>query len=146
LGANGRNIVGARVCSIDGAINGTSVFPNGVPDMQFLQGQLSAADLQAISDSLNSNPATGQQRYITACAGCHGVDARGGRVGEGAKGANAGDILEAIREEGAMGFLGCLPASDVKDIGNYLKGSNSSRGGSEGRGGNRGRGGSKGRD
>jgi mono/diheme cytochrome c family protein len=145
LDAGGRNVAGARTCSIDGAINGTSVFPGGVPDMQFLKG-LSPDQIQAISDSLNSNPATGQQRYITACAGCHGVEARGGRVGEGAKGANAGDILEAIREEGAMGFLGCLPASDVKDIGNYLKGSNSSRGGSEGRGGNRGRGGSKGRD
>jgi mono/diheme cytochrome c family protein len=131
------------VCSIDGAINGTSVFPNGVPDMQFLQGQLSAADIQAISESLNSNPATGQQRYITACAGCHGIDGRGGRVGEGVRGASAGSILEAIREERPMGYLGCLPATDLKDIANYLQslrssGSNSgdrsnSRGGSRGR-------------
>jgi mono/diheme cytochrome c family protein len=103
------------------------VFPNGVPDMQFLQGQLSDADLQAISDSLNSNPATGQQRYVTACAGCHGVDARGGRVGEGVRGASSSNILEAIHEEGPMGFLGCLPASDVKAIGTYLKGSKGSR-------------------
>ena len=128
MGANGRNIVGARVCSIDGAINGTSVFPNGVPDMQFLQGSLSDADIQAISDSLNSNPATGQQRYVTACAGCHGVDARGGRVGESARGANAGSILEAIHEERPMGYLGCLPASDLKAIGTYLNGGKSGSG------------------
>ncbi len=100
--------------------------------MRFLQRLLSDADIQAISDSLNSNPVTGQQRYITACAGCHGIDGRGGRVGEGVKGKNAGDILEAIREdeESSMGFLGCLPASDIKDIGNYLRGN--SRGGSRG--------------
>jgi mono/diheme cytochrome c family protein len=97
------------------------VFPQGVPEMQFLQGQLSAADIQAISDSLNSNPATGQQRYITACAGCHGMDAGGGRVGEGVVGAKAGSILEAIQEERPMGFLGCLPATDIKDIANYLQ-------------------------
>jgi mono/diheme cytochrome c family protein len=124
LDAGGRNVAGARTCSIDGAINGTSVFPGGVPDMQFLKG-LSPDQIQAISDSLNSNPATGQQRYITACAGCHGIDARGGRVGEGVRGASAGDILEAIHEEGPMGYIGCLPATDVKDIGNYLRQRNS---------------------
>ena len=89
--------------------------------MQWLQGQLSAAEIQAISDYLNSGTVTGQQRYITACAGCHGVDARGGRMGEGVRGASAGGILEVIHEERPMGFLGCLPASDVKAIGNYLR-------------------------
>lgn len=97
------------------------MFPQGVPDMQFLQGQLTPADIEAISESLNSNPATGQQRYITACAGCHGIDARGGRVGESVVGASAGDILESIREELPMGYLGCLPASDIKEIGQYLQ-------------------------
>ena len=105
--------------------------------MQFLQGQLSAADIQAISDSLNSNPATGQQRYITACAGCHGMDARGGRVGEGVVGASAGSILEAIQEERPMGYLGCLPASDIKDIGKYLKSLKKSSKGGKGKGQNR---------
>ncbi len=114
-------MVGARTCSIDGAIYGTSVFPGGVPAMQWLQGSLSDADIQAISDSLNSNPATGQQRYIATCAGCHGIDARGGRVHENPRG-SAGDILEAIHEERPMSFLGCLPASDIKEIGKYLKG------------------------
>jgi len=121
LGGGGRNVAGARTCSIDGSINGTSVFPGGVPAMRFLKGLLSPEDIQAISDSLNSNPATGQQRYITACAGCHGADGRGGRVHENARG-SAGEILEAIDEERPMRFLGCLPASDIKEIGNYLKG------------------------
>ncbi len=115
-------MVGARTCSINGGIYGTMVFPGGVPAMQFLKGILSAANIQAISDSLNSNPATGQQRYITACAGCHGMDARGGRVHEGVVGASASEILEAIHEERGMRFLGCLPASDVKAIGTYLQG------------------------
>lgn len=91
--------------------------------MQWLQGSLSAADIQAISDALNSTQVTGQQRYVAGCAGCHGLDARGGRVGESVRGANAGSILEAIHEDGPMGFLGCLPSSDVRDIGSYLQGS-----------------------
>jgi len=120
------------------------VFPNGVPDMQFLQGQLSDADIQAISDYLNSFVGiTGQHRYIAACAGCHGMDARGGRVGEGVIGASSSDILEAIREERPMGYLGCLPASDVKDIGSYLQGNSrvedNSRAGGNGRGRGKGR-------
>jgi mono/diheme cytochrome c family protein len=97
--------------------------------MQWLQGQLSAEEVQAIADALNSTRVTGQQRYVTDCAGCHGIDARGGRVGEAVRGASSGSILEAIQEEQAMGYLGCLPSSDVKAIGTYLKGL---RGGSEG--------------
>lgn len=120
------------------------MFPQGVPAMQGLGFEnLTAADIQAISDSLNSNPATGQQRYITACAGCHGVDALGGRVGEGVRGASAGAILGAIQDERPMGYLGCLPASDVKDIANYLQSLSGgvSNDGDEGRGGrNRGSG------
>ena len=124
-------MVGARTCSIDGAINGTSVFPGGVQAMQGLGLEdLTDAEIQAISNSLNSGKVTGQQRYITACAGCHGVDARGGRVGEGIRGASAGGILEPIQEEGPMGYLGCLPASDIKAIGNYLTGNK--RGGGKG--------------
>ena len=100
------------------------MFPGGVPEMASLKEVLTPADIEAISDLLNSNLVTGQQRYITACAGCHGIDARGGRVGEGIRGASAGGILEPIQEEGPMGFLGCLPASDIKAIGNYLTGNN----------------------
>jgi hypothetical protein len=88
--------------------------------MQFLQGVLSPEDIQAIANSLNSNPATGQQRYTTACAGCHGDDARGGRVGKSPR-KNACKILGAIHDELWMSFLGCLPASDITDIGSYLK-------------------------
>jgi hypothetical protein len=118
-------VLGARTCSINGAINGNRAFLGGVPTMTWLQGLLSAADIQAIADFLNSGTVTGQQRYITACAGCHGADARGGRTGESVRGANAGDTREAISEKRDMRFLSCLPASDVNAIGTYLNGSSS---------------------
>jgi mono/diheme cytochrome c family protein len=122
-GGGGRQVLGARSCSIYGSINGTSVFPNGVPAMRFLQGVLSTAQIQAIADFLNSGTVTGQQRYITTCAGCHGADARGGRTGESVRGASAGDTREAIGDEREMRFLSCLPRSDLDAIGNYLRGS-----------------------
>jgi mono/diheme cytochrome c family protein len=114
-------VVGARTCSINGALYGTMVFPGGVPQMQFLKGTLSASDIQAISGSLNSNPATGQQRYVTACAGCHGMDASGGRVHVDVRGESGGAVFEAIHEDSAMRFLGCLPAADVTAIGKFLR-------------------------
>ena len=117
--------MGARTCSINGSLNGTRVFPNGVPAMQFLKGVLSAAQIQSLSDFLNSGTVTGQQRYITACAGCHGADARGGRVGDSVRGATAGDTSHAIGDVGSMRFLSCLPSSDVNAIGTYLRGSRS---------------------
>jgi hypothetical protein len=118
-------VVGARTCSIDGALFGTAVFPHGVPAMDFLKQVLSPADVQAISDFLNDpffqQIITGQDRYIAGCAGCHGLDARGGRVHESVRGKGAGSIAEAIQEDRAMNFLGCLPASDLQAIGNYLR-------------------------
>jgi len=120
-GGGGRQVLGARACSINGAINGTRVFVGGVPAMQFLQGVLSAAQIQAIADFLNIGTVTGQQRYITTCAGCHGADARGGRTGASVRGATAGDTSEAIGDVGAMRFLSCLPAADVNAIGTYLR-------------------------
>ena len=119
-------MLGARTCSINGSINGTRVFPGGVPAMQFLKGVLSAAQIQSISDFLNLGTVTGQQRYITACAGCHGADARGGRTGDSVRGASAGDTSEAIDEDRDMRFLSCLPSSDINAIGTYLRGSSSS--------------------
>jgi len=121
VGGGGRNVYGARTCSIIGAVFGTSVFPDGVPGMSSLQTVLTAADYQALEDYLTSfDGITGEHRYVTACAGCHGMDARGGRVGEDVRGEKARDILEAIREESEMEYLGCLPASDIKAIGQYL--------------------------
>ncbi|MBI4463529.1 MAG: PKD domain-containing protein [Acidobacteria bacterium] len=120
-GGPGRNALGARVCSIEGAIEGTAVFPNGVPAMQFLQGVFSEEQIQAISNFLNSRPVTGQQRYETTCAGCHGLDAQGGRVDEEVLGEDAKDIRKAIRKEREMRFLRCLPGSDIKEIGDFLK-------------------------
>jgi mono/diheme cytochrome c family protein len=117
-------VTGARTCSIDGAINGTSVFPGGVATMQFLKGVLSAAQVQAISNYLNrSDEISGQQRYLSTCAGCHGASARGGRTGANVRGATAADTSAAISGIGSMNYLSCLPASDINSIGRYLRGS-----------------------
>lgn len=122
-----KRVAGARVCTIEGAIFGTRVFPNGVPDMVAYGNQsLSAGEITAIADYLNSREATGEQHYIAACAGCHGNDARGGRVSEGVRGEDAGDIREAIREERDMRYLACMPSADVDKIGTYLHGIGSS--------------------
>ena len=94
--------------------------------MQFLKGILSDAQILAISTFLNSGTVTGQQRYITTCAGCHGTDARGGRTGDNVRGADSGDIREAIDEDSEMRFLRCLPSSDTYSIGRYLNGISSS--------------------
>lgn len=53
-----RHVAGARACNIEGSIFGTSVFPNGVPEMQFLQG-LSSAEIDALADHLNSQATSG---------------------------------------------------------------------------------------
>ena len=55
------------------------------------------------------------------CAGCHGLDAQGGRVDEEVLGEDAKDIRKAIRKEREMRFLRCLPGSDIRDIGSFLK-------------------------
>ncbi len=115
-------VAGARTCSIQGAINGTAVFPGGVPHMQFLKGLLSNDQILQISQYLNSFSVSGEQRYLAACSGCHGLDARGGRVGKGVRGEDGGEIREAIYEERAMRFLRCLPASDIFAIGRHLGG------------------------
>ena len=121
-------VYGARTCSIINAIygSGNSVFPDGVPEMQLPElklRQLSADDIQDLENYLNSfEGITGEHRYITACAGCHGVDARGGPVGESVRNEKGRKIFEAIREESEMEFLGCLSVSDVWEMGQYLEG------------------------
>ena len=118
-------VAGARSCSVEASIFGTSVFPDGAPGMQFLQALISDGTLDAnlIAEYLNSQPATGEQRYVAACAGCHGDDGSGGRTREGVRGESAHETREAIREEGAMRFLDCLPDSDIDAITEYLGGS-----------------------
>jgi mono/diheme cytochrome c family protein len=52
-------------------------------------------------------PTTGEDLYLDYCAGCHGVDARGGRVGKDIqeKGAELNDLTEKVREgEGGTNF------------------------------------------
>ena len=121
--AGTKRVAGARACSIEGAIFGTSVFPDGVPDMVgFGNQQLSPDEVAAIADYLGSRDVGGEQRYIAACAGCHGNDARGGRVDESVVGENAEEIGSAIREEHTMQFLSCLPPSDLELMGAFLAG------------------------
>ncbi len=117
-----RRVAGARTCSIRGSIFGTSVYPGGVPGMEFLQGVLTDADMEAIDGYLNSREASGEQRYAAACAGCHGADGSGGATGEDVHGDEEGETAEAIREEDEMRFLECLPESDVAAISDYLAG------------------------
>jgi MYXO-CTERM domain-containing protein len=119
-----KRVAGARSCSIEGAIFGTSVFPDGVPAMvSFGSQSLTADEIGQIAEYLNSQPASGEQRYVAACAGCHGNDGHGGRVDQGVRGEDAGDIREAIHEERGMTFLSCLPASDLELMAAFLGGS-----------------------
>jgi PKD repeat protein len=115
-----RRVAGARECTIEGSIFGTSVYPGGVPSMQYLQDVLNDEEIGAIAEYLNSRAATGEQRYVAACAGCHGPIGSGGPAGESIQGEDAGDIAEAIREEDEMRFLECLPESDIVGIGEFL--------------------------
>ena len=115
-----RRMAGARECIITASIYGTSVFPNGVPEMQYLQGMFSEQDVADLATYLNSRDATGEQRYVTACAGCHGADGSGGRSDENVMGEDADETSEAIRDESDMRFLACMPQMDIKAIGSFL--------------------------
>ena len=115
-----RRVAGSRSCNIDGSIYGTSVFPNGVPEMQYLQG-LGAAEIEAMADYLNSKQTNGEQRYVSTCAGCHGNDGSGGRTGENVRGESAQETREAIREESEMRFMACMPRSDIDAIASFLR-------------------------
>lgn len=114
-----RRVAGARSCNIDGSIFGTSVFPNGVPEMQFLQG-VTEAEIDAMAAYLNSQDASGEQRYVTTCAGCHGNNGAGGRTGEDVHGDSAHETWEAIGEEEEMQYLACMPESDIVAISDFL--------------------------
>jgi len=115
-----RRVAGARSCNIEGSIFGTSVFPNGVPAMQFLQG-LTATDIDLLADYLNSEEANGERRYVTTCAGCHGNDGSGGRTDEDVHGESADETWEAIAEESEMHYLACMPSSDIDVIADFLR-------------------------
>jgi len=116
-----RRVAGARACNIEGSIFGTSVFPNGVPEMQYLQG-LGESEIALIAEYLNSTDSSGEQRFITTCAGCHGNSGEGGRVGEDVHGDSAEETLEAIAEEEEMRYLACMPRSDIDAITDFLMG------------------------
>ena len=115
-----RRVAGARSCNINGSIFGTSVFPNGVPEMQFLQG-LTVADIDLLAEYLNSQETAGERRYVTTCAGCHGDDGSGGRTDEDVRGESADETWEAIAEESEMQYLACMPRSDIDVIADFLR-------------------------
>jgi len=117
-----RRVAGARSCNIAGSISGTSVFPGGVPEMQFLQGNLTEAEIDMMAEYLNSRDASGEQRYVTTCAGCHGDDGSGGRTGEDVHGESADETWEAIYDEEEMNYLACMPRSDIDAIAGFLAG------------------------
>ena len=117
--AVGKKVLGARSCSIDASIYGTWAFPGGVPSMQWLQGRLVSDQILEIEEFLNSEPVTGQERYVTACASCHGADGSGGLVGDDIRG-EGDEVGEAISDESEMNFLGCLPDSDLEAIAMFL--------------------------
>ena len=116
-----RRVAGSRSCNIAGSIFGTSVFPNGVPDMQHLQG-LTDEQIATMSEYLNSRDTSGQQRYVATCAGCHGNDGSGGRVDEDVHGDSADEIWEAIEDESEMRFMACMPRDDIEMIADFLHG------------------------
>ncbi|MGD8644866.1 MAG: PKD domain-containing protein [Chromatiales bacterium] len=116
-----RRVAGSRECNIYGSIFGTSVFPDGAPGMGFLQSILSEDDIAALAEYLNSRETTGEQRYVSTCAGCHGNDGSGGRTDEDVHGDSAEETLEAIDEEHEMQYLACMPRSDIDDITEYLR-------------------------
>jgi len=117
-----KRVAGARSCNIAGSIYGTSVFPGGVPEMQFLQGSLTEAEIDMMAEYLNSRDASGEQRYVTTCAGCHGDDGSGGRTGEDVHGESAEETWEAIYDEEEMNYLACMPRSDIDAIAGFLAG------------------------
>jgi PKD repeat protein len=114
-----RRVAGARSCNIGGSIFGTSVFPNGVPEMQFLQG-LTEEEIVAMAGYLNSQDTSGERRYVTTCAGCHGNDGSGGRTREDVHGESADETWEAIEDEEEMRYLACMPGTDIRSISDYL--------------------------
>ncbi len=116
-----RRVAGARSCNIAGSIFGTSVFPNGVPAMQFLQG-LTEAEIEMMAEYLNGRDTSGERRYVTTCAGCHGNDGSGGRVGEDVHGESAEETWEAIYDEDEMNYMACMPRSDIEAIADFLGG------------------------
>jgi len=123
--ASSIKVLGAQSCSIDAAINGNPTagedtpYPDGVPDMQFMQGVLTGPNVDAISGWMNASPVSAVEHYTTACSGCHGADGSGGFVAGDIRG-KGNNIQQAILNEDAMKFLSCLPESELAEFGDFL--------------------------
>lgn len=83
---------------------------------------LTPTEVQAIADALagigTPPPATGEQRYITLCQGCHGVNGTGGSA-KAIVGVSANQITSAISAIVAMQSI-LLTGTDALDIANFL--------------------------
>ena len=123
--ASSIKVLGARSCSIAAAIDGNPAaggntpYPDGVPDMQFMQGVLTGPNVDAISGWMNGSPVSAVERYATACSGCHGADGSGGFVAGDIRG-KGNNVQQAILNEDSMKFLSCLPASEITSFGDFL--------------------------
>jgi mono/diheme cytochrome c family protein len=100
---------------------------NGIasePDMNFLAGVLSAADIAAIADFLATAapPTTPEGLYTAYCASCHGADGSGGITNENVIGDSAGEISDAIAEEQEMQSLSFLTSQQIQLIADFLNG------------------------
>lgn len=95
---------------------------NSVSSMTYLSDVLTAADVQAIADFLNTStaPTSPEGLYVTYCAACHGTDARGGSSGEDVRGESVSGIKSAIRDEQDMQYLNFLTDEEINAISNYL--------------------------
>jgi mono/diheme cytochrome c family protein len=87
---------------------------------------LSAAEIQLISDYLNSGgvtkPTDGPGLYAAYCENCHGVNGSGGPEG-GVRGASESEINRYINNEPDMQSLGSLLTSqEIGLIAEFLNG------------------------
>ncbi len=121
----GRRVTGARDCSITASIFGNPAatnrglrkkipWPDGVPSKLFLQ-DLSSDEIAKIAEYLNSDTVSGEQRYVTTCAGCHGADASGGFVNKDLRGKRNVNVNQRL-----MQYLSCLPESDIDQVEDFL--------------------------
>ena len=123
--ASSIKVLGARSCSIDAAVNGnpaaggSTPYPDGVPDMQFMQGVLDGPSIDAISAWTSGLPASGAERFVTTCSGCHGADGSGGFVNLDIRG-KGNLVRQAILNENSMKFLSCLPEYEITAYGDFL--------------------------
>ncbi|MCP4379574.1 MAG: hypothetical protein GY794_25820 [bacterium] len=131
-GTDGASLYAANCASCHGAGDSSAKagatftrISNGITaigSMNYLSGVLSTADIQAITDFLATTapPSTPEGLYVTYCASCHGVDARGGSSDKDVRGDSRKKIAKAINDEKEMRYLDFLSSQEIRDIATYL--------------------------